>query len=290
LSDYFALTYVLDAFLGGTYRGAGQQLGRDESVIRHRVVRRLEVIEAKLGKYIKTYNGLAHPPHSAERAGYTISESWEKRTSRLVTPRELAIPKPLPLNDFTSMRRRIARAERKVLSWVQNHFLNQAEALGYTTIKKTAPLGLARNYPTPRHKTPYAESLVRFAPSEKVYPHPPYGNEPLHILYPQPAHTFDKDEPSANMRVNGVKGHAAEQMQVIAAEPAGPAWIGSDRKPRGDGFDCEDDLLDGAGKLLFGDDPRESQDDDVVDDEHDGLTVKDVEEDDAADEDAGVAP
>jgi hypothetical protein len=100
-------------------------------------------------------------------------------------------------------------------------------------------------------------------PTEAVYPPQPYGAEPLIILYPSPAYAFDNDEPSANQRVGGVKGHEAEQNLVITAEPAGPAWLGGikrTKKPRGDeddNHDAEDDLASGFGKLIIEDDPRE---------------------------------
>jgi hypothetical protein len=137
----------------------------------------------------------------------------------------------------------------------------------------------------------YPELLIHLCPAERVYPPQPYGAEPIIVLYPSPAYAFDNDEPSANQRVGGVKGHEAEQNLVIAAEPAGPAWsIKKTKKPRGDeddNHDAEDDLIRGFGKQFIEDDLRgdDNLDDDVIDPPHDGLTVKDIEDDDAEDED-----
>jgi hypothetical protein len=77
------------------------------------------------------------------------------------------------------------------------------------------------------------------------------------------------------------------------AEPAGPAWLGAIKKtskPRGDeddDHDAEDDLTGAIGKLRIEDDLRgdDNLDDDFIDDPHEGLTVKDIDEDDADDED-----
>jgi hypothetical protein len=194
------------------------------------------------------------------------------------------------------MTRRVARAERKVLSWARNYCLDQFEALGYRTIKRTAEPGLARNFPVPLYKSLAPQSTPRhlFGPGVatgepgtwRAYPQPPYGSEPLVILYPSPAHHFDKDEPSANSRVGGVRGYDSEQATVVTAESTGAEWLGQKVKR-----DEQDDLLDGIGKWFIPEDRRgdDNLDDDPVDDPHDGLIAKDVEEDDAEDEDAIAA-
>jgi hypothetical protein len=98
LPDFFIVSKLLDKSedLRRSSRKVGETYHRDESTIRERFVRRLQAIEARLGKYCKSYNALAYPPQSAGRGWYNIGIDAFPVGSRLVDPPLLAEPQVEP--------------------------------------------------------------------------------------------------------------------------------------------------------------------------------------------------
>ncbi len=142
---------------------------------------------------------------------------------------------------------------------------------------------------------------IHLLQGQRCYPEPPYGSNPLVILYPPPAHDFGSDEPSAGKRVGGVVGFDAEQNRMMGGtrEPIGPTWLKDKNdtdvvgpvkwrkgKPVARNAHTKDDLVEGLASFNGTDDDvgddHPTRDhptgDDVLEDPHHNLTVKDIDE------------